>query len=216
MMKENLFFAFLFFLIALIAGCVLMRPSVHPDKSGLVASLPVYAGPQVKVAVADFELKAAKASGEIAAGLREMLLVALSKSNRFKVQVAGQADLIIQLAVAEFEPQTSGGSAGTGGGGGVNRGAIGGLLGGISHKAHIAMEVRIIDAVTSGLIASGQAQGQAADISGAMMAGSSTSWALGSKLFAYANTPMEKAIRICIIEAARYISASIPESYYKY
>ena len=41
-------------------------------------------------------------------------------------------------------------------------------------------------------------------------------WALGAGLGAYANTPMEKAIRICIIEAVRYISQTIPASYYKY
>jgi len=35
-------------------------------------------------------------------------------------------------------------------------------------------------------------------------------------LGAYANTPMEKAIRICIIEAVRYIAQVIPANYYKY
>jgi len=39
-------------------------------------------------------------------------------------------------------------------------------------------------------------------------------WNLGPALSGYANTPMEKAIRTCIIEAVRYISNSVPEKYY--
>jgi curli biogenesis system outer membrane secretion channel CsgG len=48
------------------------------------------------------------------------------------------------------------------------------------------------------------------------MGGFFGSWALGVGLSGYANTPMEKAIRICIIEAVRYISQTIPANYYKY
>jgi curli biogenesis system outer membrane secretion channel CsgG len=59
-------------------------------------------------------------------------------------------------------------------------------------------------------------QGQASDISGGIMAGFLGSWGMGAGLSAYANTPMEKAIRICIIEAVRYISQTIPANFYKY
>jgi len=44
----------------------------------------------------------------------------------------------------------------------------------------------------------------------------SGAWALGTGLSSYANTSMEKAIRICIKEAALYISGAIPANYYKY
>ena len=54
------------------------------------------------------------------------------------------------------------------------------------------------------------------DISGAIMTGFLGSWGLGGGLSMYKNTPMEKAIRICIIEAVKYIAQTIPPSYYKY
>jgi len=48
------------------------------------------------------------------------------------------------------------------------------------------------------------------------MGGFMGGWALGGGLSAYANTPMEKAIRVCIVEAVRYISQTISPAYYKY
>jgi len=39
---------------------------------------------------------------------------------------------------------------------------------------------------------------------------------LGAGLSGYANTPLEKAIRVCIIEAVKYISGSVPPGYFKY
>jgi curli biogenesis system outer membrane secretion channel CsgG len=166
---------------------------------------------------------ASKAHPGIGVGLKEMFLAVSSSSNHFKILNQGNPqeanpspDLIINVAVTDFEPQASGGSAGTGGGGGVNSGVLGGLLGATLNKAHIALDIRVTDAATAQIVAQGRVQGQATDISGAVMAGSFSGWALGSNLFAYANTPMEKAIRICIFEAVRYITRSIPEKYYKY
>ncbi|MBM3255388.1 MAG: hypothetical protein FJZ08_03725, partial [Candidatus Omnitrophica bacterium] len=126
------------------------------------------------------------------------------------------ADLIITAAVTEFEPQASGGSAGIGGGGGVGSGLLGGLLGAALNKAHMALDIRIVDTSTSEVLAATRVQGQASDVAGGFMMGFMGNWALGGGLSAYANTPMEKAIRICIIEAVRYISQVIPANYYKY
>jgi curli biogenesis system outer membrane secretion channel CsgG len=84
------------------------------------------------------------------------------------------------------------------------------------NKAHMALDIRIIDASTSEILASTRVQGQASDVAGGFMTGFMGSWALGGGLSAYANTPMEKAIRVCIIEAVRYISQTIPANYYKY
>jgi curli biogenesis system outer membrane secretion channel CsgG len=126
------------------------------------------------------------------------------------------ADLIITAAVTEFEPQASGGAAGIGGGGGVGSGVLGGLLGAAMNKSHMALDIRIVDASTSEILASTRVQGQASDVAGGFMMGFMGGWALGGGLSAYANTPMEKAIRICIIEAVRYISQVIPANYYKY
>lgn len=126
------------------------------------------------------------------------------------------ADLIITAAVTEFEPQASGGRAGVGSGGGVGSSVLGGVLGNALNKAIISLDIRIVDTSTSEVIGASGVQGQASDVSGAIMAGFLGSWGLGGGLSVYANTPMEKAIRICIIEAVKYIAGGIPASYFKY
>ncbi|HRZ13882.1 MAG TPA: CsgG/HfaB family protein [Candidatus Omnitrophota bacterium] len=237
-------------LISSVVGCEtiekITQPTAHVDNNAGAAPLPPYQGPKARIAVADFDVKAAKASGEIGSGLREMLVTALVNSSRFRVverQVLnavmqeqelaasgaaqqgnggaqrGQiktADIIVTAAVTEFEPQASGGSAGIGGGGGVGSGILGGLLGATMNKAHMALDIRVIDTSTSEVLAATRVQGQASDVAGGFMAGFFGGWALGGGLTMYANTPMEKAIRICIIEAVRYVSQVIPANYYKY
>ena len=232
-----------------ISGCTtlegLTQPTARVDTAVGREVLPPYSGPKARVAIADFEVKAAKATWEIGSGLREMLITALVNSRRFRVverqaldavmreqelAVSGAAspdsqvktgaiktaDLIISAAVTEFEPRASGGGAGFGGGGDVGKGILGGLLRGALNKAHMALDIRIIDSSTSEIIAATRVEGEASDISGAIMTGFLGSWGLGAGLSAYKNTPMEKAIRICIIEAVKYISQVIPPSYYKY
>ncbi len=230
---------------AVLAGCATMtQPTAQVDNNAGAQAMPPYSGPKARVAVADFDVKAAKATFEIGSGLREMLVTALINSSRFSVverqalaavmqeqalsassaaQAGGPqpgkiktADLIITAAVTEFEPEASGGSAGIGGGGGVGSGILGGLLGAALNKAHMALDIRIIDASTSEVLAATRVQGQASDIAGGIMAGFFGRHGLSGGLSAYANTPMEKAIRICIIEAVRYISQTISASYYKY
>jgi len=232
-----------------LVGCATLQqitqPTAQVENTAGAAPLPPYSGPRARIAVADFDVKAAKATGEIGSGLREMLVTALINSNRFSVverqalaavmqeqelSASGAAqsgsgpqrgkiktaDLIITAAVTEFEPQASGGRAGVGGGGGVGSGVLGGLLGAALNKAHMALDIRIVDTSTSEVLTATRVQGQATDIAGGIMAGFLGSWGLGGGLSAYANTPMEKAIRICIIEAVRYISQTISASYYKY
>jgi curli biogenesis system outer membrane secretion channel CsgG len=80
----------------------------------------------------------------------------------------------------------------------------------------MALDIRIVDTSTSEVLAATRVQGQASDVAGGFMMGFMGSWGLGGGLSAYANTPMEKAIRICIIEAVRYISQTISANYYKY
>ena len=245
-MKKTVNFLFCGVLIIGLAGCAsVTQPTAQVDATAGAAPLPPYSGPRARIAVADFDVKAAKAGGEIGSGLREMLVTALINSSRFSVverQVLGAvmqeqelaasgaaqagsgaqrgqiktADIIITAAVTEFEPRASGGAAGIGGGGGVGSGVLGGLLGAALNKAHMAMDIRIVDTSTSEVLAATRVQGQASDVAGGFMTGFLGSFALGGGLSAYANTPMEKAIRICIIEAVRYISQATPASYYKY
>jgi curli biogenesis system outer membrane secretion channel CsgG len=221
------------------------QPTARVDNNAGTQPLPPYSGPKARIAVADFDVKAAKATWEIGSGLREMLITALMNSGRFSVlerqalkavmqeqelsasgaaqQGAGPqrgqiktAELIITAAVTEFEPQASGGSGGIGGGGGVAGGVLGGLIGASLNKAHMALDIRIIDASTSEVLAATRVEGSASDIAGGFMAGFFGGWGLGAGLSAYANTPMEKAIRVCIIEAVKYIAQTIPANYYKY
>lgn len=245
-MKKAVKFLLCGILIIGLAGCAsLTQPTAQVDATAGAAPLPPYSGPKARIAVADFDVKAAKAGGEIGSGLREMLVTALINSSRFSVverQVLGAvmqeqelaasgaaqagsgaqrgqiktADIIITAAVTEFEPQASGGAAGIGGGGGVGSGVLGGLLGAALNKAHMAMDIRIVDTSTSEVLAATRVQGQASDVAGGFMTGFFGSFALGGGLSAYANTPMEKAIRVCIIEAVRYISQATPANYYKY
>ncbi len=98
----------------------------------------------------------------------------------------------------------------------MGSGFMGALLGGSPNKAHVALDVRVVNPVTSNVLFSTRVQGQASDVSGAIMGGFLGSWALSQHLSGYANTPMEKAIRICIIEAVRYVSGIVPPEYYKY
>ena len=220
------------------------QPTARVDNTAGALGLPAYSGPKARIAVADFDVKAAQATGEIGTGLREMLVTALMNSNRFSVlerqalsavmqeqelsasgaaQPGGPqrgqlktADIIVTAAVTEFEPHVSGGRAGIGGGGPIGSGILGGLIGGSLNKSHMALDLRIVDTSTSEVLASTRVQGQASDVAGGIMAGFLGSWGLGAGLSGYANTPMEKAIRICIIEAVRYIAQVVPPAYYKY
>jgi len=245
-MKKIFALTCVFIFIAGITGCAGLQPTAQVDNNAGTTPLPPYSGPKVRIAVADFDVKAAKATGEIGSGLREMLVTALINSSRFSVverqalgavmqeqelaasgaaqQGAGgaergkikTADIIITAAVTEFEPQASGGSAGIGGGGSVASGILGGLIGASLNKSHMALDIRIVDTSTSEVLAATRVQGQASDVAGGFMTGFFGGFALGGGLSAYSNTPMEKAIRVCIIEAVRYVSQATPPAYYKY
>lgn len=227
-------------------GCAGLQPTAQVDNNAGTQGLPPYNGPKARVAVSNFDIKAAKAYGEIGTGLREMLVTALVNSSRFRVverqaldavmqeqQLAasgaaapgqtgaqrGQiktADIIITAAVTEFEPQAGGGGIGLGGGGRMNGAFVGALLGGAMNKAHMALDLRIIDTSTSEVLAATRVQGQATDIAGGIFGGAIGVVPLGIGLGGYANTPMEKAIRVCIIEAVKYISQTTPANYFKY
>lgn len=221
-----------------------LEPKARVDNNAGTTQAPPYSGPKARIAVADFDVKAARAGSEIGPGLREMLVTALMNNGRFSVverQVLkaamqeqelaasgaaqgggpqrGQiktADLIITAAVTEFEPRASGGAGGIGGGGIVGRGILGGGIGGGIKNAHMALDIRIVDASTSEILASTRVQGSASDVAGGLGIGFLGSWGLGLGLAGYKNTPMEKAIRVCIIEAVNYITQIVPANYYRY
>jgi curli biogenesis system outer membrane secretion channel CsgG len=168
----------------------------------------------------DFEVKTDNADSSIGLGLREILIKALIKSNRFNVveRKDENADLIVNAAVSEFEPQASGGRDGVGGGGGIGSGRLGGLLGAALDKAQVSLEIRVLEASTSKILGGTQApiRGQASDKMVSHPTDALSNLSLVGGLAIYADTPMEKAIRVCISEAVRYISQSVPANYYKY
>jgi curli biogenesis system outer membrane secretion channel CsgG len=199
-----------------------------------------YDGPKARIAVSSFNDKTAKGYYQIGDGLADMLTTSLFHSNRFIVlerqqlgevlqeqdlaaagrikpgteapigQIEG-AELLVTGAVTEFEPNAGGVGAGV---------VFGGLpiaLGGGGKRAHIAIDLRVIDAKTSRILSATTVEGTATDIGGLagfQIGGGSSE--LGIGLGGYKKTPMEKAIRICIQEAVNYISGQTPAQYYHY
>ncbi|NKI34366.1 SH3 domain-containing protein [Wenzhouxiangella sp. XN79A] len=206
-----------------------------------------YNGPRARIAVARFENKTADSqnwySPSIGDGMADMLTTALVNSGRFIVlerdaldsvldeqdlgasgrirsdtaaaigEIEG-AELLIVAAVTEFAAD-SGGTQGRIGGGDVGR-VLGALAGG-SRSAHMAIDLRVIDATTSRVLAATSVEGEARDFNlGGALAGYTGSYALGGSLSSWKNTPREKALRQVIGAAVDYVISVTPESMMRY
>lgn len=203
-----------------------------------------YDGPKARIAVARFTDKTGKGwwTGAIGDGMADMLATALFHTNRFIVlerqtladvlkeqdlAAAGRikkgteapigeiegAELLVTGAVTEFEPGQSGIGGGLGGFGG---GLLGAILGGV-RTAHLAIDLRIIDARTSRIVAATSVEGKATDFSlGGALGGAAGGGALAGALGGWSKTPLEKALRICISEAVAFITAKTPSAYYRH
>jgi curli biogenesis system outer membrane secretion channel CsgG len=186
-------------------------------------------------------------TGAIGDGMADMLSTALFHSNRYIVLERQQvsdvlreqdlgasgrikkgteapvgeiegAELLITGAVTEFEGAASGGGGGIGGIGGLGTAGriIGGIAGGIK-KAHMAIDMRVIDTRTSRIVAATSVEGEATDFAlGGALAGAGSGGALGGALGGWSKTPTEKALRLCIQEAVKFIVAKTPTTYYHY
>ena len=206
-----------------------------------------YDGPKARIAVSQFKDKTGKGwwTGAIGDGMADMLSTALFHSNRYIVlerqQVgdvlreqdlgaAGRikkgteaaigeiegAELLITGAVTEFEGAASGVGGGIGGVGGTAGRILGGIAGGLK-KAHMAIDVRVIDTRTSRIVAATSVEGEATDFAlGGALAGAGGGGALGGALGGWSKTPTEKALRVCIQEAVKFVVAKTPASYYHY
>ncbi len=202
-----------------------------------------YTGPKARISVAPIKCKAAKCSGEIGSGIRDMLISSLFKTNKFIVlggreeieeikeeidlgqsgyvnerqapQAGGweSADIIILGSITAFEPHASGIGGGLGG-------LAGGFLGGIGLKkndAYIAMDLRIIDVRTRRIINTTTVEGKASSFAiGGLGGGFGSAGLLVGALGVYKNTPMEKAIRVMLEKAVNYIASQTPPSYFRY
>jgi len=203
-----------------------------------------YNGPKARIAVARFKDKTHKSwkwwTSEIGDGMADQLVTALFNTNRFIVlerQTLGDvlseqdlgasgrirkdtaapigeiegAELLVVGAVTEFE----GAASGAGGGiGGFGKGILGGIMGGYK-KAHMAIDLRVIDTRTSRIVAATSVEGEATDVNlGGLIAGWGGSGALAGGLGGWKNTPTEKALRICIKEAVEFVVSKTPQTYY--
>lgn len=208
------------------------------------AQAEAYNGPKARIAVARFKDKTGSGwwTGRIGDGMADQLVTALFNTHRFIVlerqtlndvlteqdlgasgrvrsdtaapigQIEG-AELLVVGAVTEFQGAASGGGGGLGG---FTGGFLGALAGGYK-KAHMAIDMRIIDARTSRILAATSVEGEATDVNlGGLIGGYGGSGALAAGLGGWKNTPTEKALRICIKEAVNFIVSKTPQTYYHY
>jgi len=170
---------------------------------------------------------------QIGDGMRDMLTTELFNSNRFMVLEREQldevlkeqdlassgrvkketgaptgeiygAELLITAAITEFEGSAKGAGGGTK--------ILGVRVGGGVKKAHIAMDIRIIDTKTSQIVSATSVEGDAKSfgLGGYTNIGGSLPVALGG----FSKTPIEKAIRVCIKKAVEHIIQKTPDQYY--
>lgn len=214
-----------------------------------------YQGPRANIAVGDFRVKARGGTQYIGDGLREMLATALFESLRFnvldrmdpkgltaeqklsysKMAAAGSPKLGAQMEVAElmmygtvteFEAEAAGAglkaevpttwdSAQIKAGSGALKGK----------KAHMAIDIRVVDVASGRLVAARRIAGSAAsymatfgvDFEGRVSShGKKHRLRTPATLGAFKNTPMELAIRDCIYRSVIYATQSVPLQYFRH
>src|SRR6056297_713746 len=205
-----------------------------------------YNGPKARIAVARFENKSADSrnwwSPQIGDGMADMLTTALVNSGRYIVlerqnldtvldeqdlgasgrirqdtaadigEIEG-AELLVVAAVTEFDGNTGGMRAG---GGGIGGRVLGALSGG-SRKAHMAIDLRVVDSRTSRILAATSVEGEAKDFDiGGALGGWSGSVGLGGALSTWENTPREKALRAVIEASVDYVISVTPPAMLRY
>jgi len=204
------------------------------------AQMERYDGPKARIAVGDFQVKAAGATVGIGDGLREMLLTSLFNTNRFIVlerqaiqdvmleqdlgasgrvkrgtaapigQLEG-AELLVYGVVSEFKGDASGM--------GISIGMpnIPLTLGGGMKNAQMAIDLRVVETGTGRIVFATRVEGKASDFSssiGTQLGGGRTTMPV--TLGSFNNTPMEKAIRVCIDKAVQFLCTKTPAQYFHY
>lgn len=166
-------------------------------------------------------------------GLEDMLTTALVQSNRYRVLERSQLEAVQseqQLGASGQVDESTAAQTGditgaeilvvaaiTGGGGGMlgGAGAIFGAVSGSVKKSSMAMDIRVIDAETTEILAATNVSAEAQDVNlGGALGAIGGSGGMGGGLSSYSNTPMEKVIRKCILESTKYIVDHTPERYF--
>ncbi|MGK7295255.1 MAG: CsgG/HfaB family protein [Candidatus Wenzhouxiangella sp. M2_3B_020] len=224
-----------------------VRVRESSNRSMAAAQADAYNGPKARIAVARFDNKTADSqnwySPSIGDGMADMLTTALVNTGRYIVleresldtvldeqdlgasgrvredtaaaigEIEG-AELMVVAAVTEFSGD-AGGTSGSIGGGKI--GKVFGALSGGSRKAHMAIDLRVVDATTSRILAATSVEGEAKDFNlGGALAGYTGSVGLGGSLSGWKNTPREKALRQVIGAAVDYVVSVTPQSMLRY
>ncbi|HET6367224.1 MAG TPA: CsgG/HfaB family protein, partial [Pseudomonadales bacterium] len=181
-------------LLLLVAGCAgpttTAKEPVPPAAPPAAPPTAPKEGAKARLSVLRMEVTATTAPAPVGTGLADMLAAALAQSNRFAI-TSRDADLIVVGVVTEFAP------AGRAPG----------------QPAQVTIEMGLLDAKTSQVFASGTVRGRAADTAG-LDPGRAPS--LGAVLAPHAGTPLEKAIRAAIQNAAQLVMTGTPVAYYRH
>jgi curli biogenesis system outer membrane secretion channel CsgG len=127
------------------------------------------------------------------------------------------AELLIKGSVTEFEPGSAGANGCLGlGGGSWNWAILNSVCSGL-RQSHVAMIIQVVDAKTSRILFSTTVEGKANDfnISGAL-AGFGDHFIGGASLGTYQKTPVEKAIRVAILQAVNELASKTPQTYFRH
>ncbi|HEX9903063.1 MAG TPA: CsgG/HfaB family protein [Acidobacteriota bacterium] len=198
------------------AACGPTAMVVNPGGPTIDEAQNVDASAKMRIAVSRFENKT---NYPVSGGLTDMIVSALFRTNRFIVLERENLDVVMQEqelsksgavgkqasiasgelegasflvlgAVTEFEPNVRG---------------VATPFGGVK-QSHMAIDLRIVDSRTSRIVASVTVEGQATDTA---IGVGLLKWVGGipmvMSLSAWNNTPMDKAIRLCLDKAVDYI-----------
>jgi len=215
-MKKTIAYCFWGIAVLILQGCGPTATVVSSGGPTIVEAQNVDAAGKMRIAVARFENKSAYMVGE---GMTDMLTSALFRTGRFIVLERENLDAVLQEqklssvgvinektaipagllegaeflvlgAITMFEPDARG-----------VRTAVGG-----AKQSRVAIDMRIVDSTTARVVASVTVEGSATDF--ALDAGILKYIGVGpiiSGLRAWSNTPVDKAIRLCLEKAVDYI-----------
>jgi curli biogenesis system outer membrane secretion channel CsgG len=206
-------------LAALAAAALSCAPGreavVTPAEPTLPDVLEPYQGPKARASVSRFTDRTGQGwwSGEIGDGLAEQLSAALRRTDRYlvsdyqapdtpaderalaaaggpeaRIQGAEGSELLVLGEVTEFE--------GPG-----------------AERAHVMIDLRVLDTSTSRILLATSVEGNALD---AELDPGSGGGELGAPLRSFRDTPTGKALRLCIQAAADFMVSQTPPEYYRH
>jgi len=152
--------------------------------------------------------------------LQEQDLAASGRVSKATAASIGQiegAELLVKGSVTEFELGSAGAGAGAGlGVFGLPGAVLGGVLGGV-RQSHVAMIIQVVDARTTRILFSTTVEGKANDFDlGGFLGGFGGVEEEFGGLGTWQKTPVEKAIRVAIIQAVKELSNKTPPNYFHY